>query len=69
MANRQLDRFDRAAERESAAIKKAYHPHTTDFGCRLRPKYYIDGVPHLTGQKHRRAGHMQLGGFRKLSRS
>ena len=50
---RGLDGLDEKAIQEAVYMKRAYVSRTMDFGRRLNFKYYIDGIPHLTGKRHR----------------
>ena len=56
MAHRQFDQHDIDAERESQAIGRSFKNTSKDFGLRLKTKYYTEGVPNLTGQRHRKIG-------------
>ena len=62
-----LDEFDLQAIQEGDAIRKSFKPRTIDIGKRLKCKYYSDGVPQLTGQRHRRAGAWRYGSKRVIA--
>jgi hypothetical protein len=60
MANIQWDDFDKQAECEASAISQANKLRPRN--ARLRGKYYQDGVPCLTGAKHRNGGYYMQDG-------
>lgn len=63
MAQIQWDKFDKQAEREASAVLQANKLRPRN--ARLRTKYYLDGVPCLTGAKHRNGGHYEPGNNRQ----
>jgi len=51
--NKKIDQHDIDAEREGMALKHSHRLKSMDFGKRLKPKRYDDGIPVNTGEKHR----------------